>query len=150
MPPGTYRPMKPLYYEDTAVGSEIPPLVKKPTPDQLLQWAEVSGDHNPIHFDEGFARSRGLPGIIVQGQLVFSSLGQLLSDWTGEQGVLLKLSCSYKGMNFPEETLTCRGKVIKQYTMADKYYIDCSLWVENPQGEKTLSGTATVSLPHRE
>ena len=92
---------KQLYYEDIAVGSEIPPLVKKPTTDQLLRWGEVSGDNNPIHFDKDFARSRGLPGVIVQGQLAFSFLGQLLSDWTGEQGVLQKLNCSYKGMNFP-------------------------------------------------
>jgi len=141
---------KRLYYEDIALGSEIPPLVKKPTTEQLVKWGEVSGDNNPIHFDEDFARSRGLPGIIVQGQLAFSFLVQLLSDWTGEQGIIKKPNCSYKGMNFPEETLTCRGKVVKQYTMADKGYVDCNLWVENPRGEKTLSGMATVSLPHRE
>jgi len=141
---------KRLYYEDIALGSEIPPLVKKPTTEQLVKWGKVSGDNNPIHFDEDFARSRGLPGIIVQGQLAFSFLVQLLSDWTGEQGIIKKLNCSYKGMNFPEETLTCRGKVVKQYTMADKGYVDCNLWVENPRGEKTLSGMATVSLPHRE
>lgn len=140
---------KSLYYEDISIGSELPPLVKKPTTEQLVSWGEVSGDHNPIHFDEGFARRQGLPRIIVPGQLVFSFLGQLLSDWIGEPGAIQKLNCSYKGMNFPEETLICRGKVVKQYARANKGYVDCHLWAENPQGEKTLSGTATVSLPHR-
>ena len=138
-----------LYYEDVAVGSEIAPLVKQPTTRQLVMWAGASGDYSPIHYDKDFAQSRGLPGVIVHGQLIGSFLGQLMTDWVGEKGMLRKLNCSYRGMNYPGEALTCQGKVTKKYVEGGEHYVECSLWVENPKGEKTVSGKATVILPSR-
>ena len=138
-----------LYYEDVAVGSEITPLVKQPTTRQLVMWAGASGDYNPIHYDKDFAQSRGLPGVIVPGQLVGNFLGQLITGWIGEQGRLSKLSCSYKSMNFPGEALTCRGRVSKKYVEHGEHYVECNLWVENEKGEKTVSGMAIVVLPPR-
>jgi len=138
-----------LYYEDVAVGSEIAPLVKQPTTRQLVMWAGASGDYSPIHYDKDFAQSRGLPGVIVHGQLIGSFLGQLMTDWVGEKGMLRKLNCSYRGMNYPGEALTCQGKVTKKYVEGGEHYVECSLWVENPKGEKTVSGKAIVILPSR-
>ena len=138
-----------LHYEDIAVGSEITPLVKQPTTRQLVMWAGASGDYNPIHYDKDFAQSRGLPGVIVHGQLVGSFLGQLITDWIGEEGRLRKLTCSYKGMNFPGETITCKARVSRKYIEDGEHYIECSLWAENVKSEKTVSGRAVVTLPSR-
>jgi acyl dehydratase len=140
---------KQLYYEDIAAGSEIPPLVKHPTTRQLVMWAGASGDYNPIHYDQDFAQSRGLPGIIVHGQLVFSFLGQLMTDWIGEQGSLRKLTCSYKGMNFPGETVSAKGKIIKKYVEDGEHRVECNIWAENPKGEKTASGMSIAIMPSR-
>ena len=138
-----------LYFEDIAEGSEITTLVKQPTTRQLVMWAGASGDYNPIHYDQNFARSRGLKGVVVQGQLVSSFLGQLMTDWMGEQGILKKLSCSYKGMNYPGEAITCRGKVNKKYVEDGRHYVGCSLWAENAKGEKTVTGAADIAIPAR-
>jgi len=138
-----------LYYEDIIVGSEITPLVKQPTTRQLVMWAGASGDYYPIHYDKDFAQSKGLPGVIVHGQLVGCFLGQLMTDWMGEQGNLRKLTCSYKSVNFPGEALICKGKVSKKYIEDGEHYIECNLWVENAKGEKTISGKALVTLPAR-
>ncbi len=138
-----------LYYEDVAVGNEISPLVKQPTTRQLVMWAGASGDYNPIHYDKDYAQNQGLPGVIVHGQLVVSFLGQLMTDWIGEQGMVKKLSCSYRGMNFPGETIICKGKVSKKRVDGGEHYVECSLWAENLKGEKTVSGTAVVILPSR-
>jgi len=138
-----------LYYEDIVVGSGITPLVKQPTTRQLVMWAGASGDYYPIHYDKDFAQSKGLPGVIVHGQLVGCFLGQLMTDWMGEQGNLRKLTCSYKSVNFPGEALICKGKVSKKYIEDDEHYIECNLWVENAKGEKTISGKALVTLPAR-
>ena len=140
---------KQLYFEDIMVGSEITPLTKQPTTRQLVMWAGASGDYNPIHYDKDFAQGRGLPGVIVQGQLVFSFLGQLVTDWIGERGVLRKLSCSYKGMNYPGEAIICKGKVSKKYVENGEHYVECSLWVENDKGEKTVTGMVVVIMPAR-
>lgn len=141
---------KQLYYEDVAIGNQISLLTKQPTTRQLVMWAGVSGDYNPIHYDKDFAQDRGLPGVVVQGQLLGCFMGQLMTDWIGEQGILRKLSCRYKGMNFPSEALICKGKVNKKYVKDSQYYVECSLWVENPKGEKTVSGKAIVVLPSRD
>ena len=138
-----------LYFEDIAVDSEIAPLTKQPTTRQLVMWAGASGDYNPIHYDKDFAQSRGLPGVVVQGQLVANFLGQLVTDWMGEQGVLKKLSCSYKGMNYPGEPVICKGKVTKKYVTDGEHYVECSLWAENAKGEKTVTGSTIVIMPAR-
>jgi acyl dehydratase len=138
-----------VYYEDIAVGYEIPPLVKQPTTRQLVMWAGASGDYNPIHYDKDLAQGRGLSGVIVPGQLICSFLGQLMTDWIGEGGSLRKLTCSYKGMNFPGEALTCKGKVTNKYVEDGEHYVECSLWAEDGKGEKTVPGMAVVIVPSR-
>jgi len=140
---------KQVYYEDVMVDSEIPPLVKQPTTRQLVMWAGASGDYYAIHYDKDFAQSKGLPGVIVHGQLVASFLGQLVTDWMGEQGSLKKLACNYRGMNFPGEAITCRGKVIKKYIENGEHCIECNIWAENAKEEKTVTGKSTVIMPAR-
>lgn len=141
--------MKQIYYDDVTPGSEITPLLKQPSTRQLVMWAGAVGDYNPIHYDQDFAQSRGLSGVIVHGQLVGAFLGQLVTDWIGEKGILKKLSSSYKGMNYPGEALTFRGRVAKKYVEGGEHCVECSLWVENAKGEKTASGMAIVVLPSR-
>ncbi len=140
---------KQVYYEDVMVDSEIPPLVKEPTTRQLVMWAGASGDYYAIHYDKDFAQSKGLTGVIVHGQLVASFLGQLITDWIGEQGSLRKLTCNYRGMNFPGEAIICQGKVSKKYVENGEHYIECNIWAENAKGEKTVTGKAIVIIPAR-
>ena len=141
--------MKQLYYQDVSLGSEVSSLTKQPTTQQLVMWAGAVGDYQPIHYDKDFAQSRGLAGVIVHGQLVGAFLGQLMTDWIGEKGALRKLSCSYKGMNYPGEVIAFKGKVARKYVEGGQHFIECRLWAENPEGEKTASGTAVVILPSR-
>ena len=140
---------KQVSYEDVIEGSEIPPLVKEPTTRQLVMWAAASGDYYPIHYDKDFAQSKGLTSVIVHGQLVASFLGQLITDWIGEQGSLRKLTCNYRGMNFPGEAIICQGKISKKYIKNGEHYIECNIWAENVKGEKTVTGKAIVIIPAR-
>ena len=137
------------YYEDVEIGEELKPLVKHPDTRQLVMWAGASGDYNPIHYDKDFALSQGLPGVIVHGALAGCFLSQLITDWIGEQGVVNKFSCSYRGMNFPGEAITCQGKVTKKYIENDKHYVECDIRAENLKGEKTVLGKATVIMPSK-
>ena len=138
-----------VYYEDIEAGAEIPALVKYPTTMQLVKYAGASGDYYQIHYDQDFARANGLPGVIIHGWLGLSFLGQMVTDWFGEQGSMVKLSGSYKGMNNVHEDLFCNGRVTKKYEEDGKYLARLEIWVENPAGDKTVSGTAIVSLPSR-
>ena len=138
-----------VYYEDIEPGSEIPALVKYPTTMQLVKYAGASGDYYQIHYDQDFARANGLPGVIVHGWLALSFLGQMVTDWLGEKGALLKLNGSYRGMNLVHEDLICNGKVTKKYVEDGKNLARVEIWAENPQGDKTVTGVAVVTLPSR-
>jgi acyl dehydratase len=141
---------EPIFYEDIEVGTGIPALVKYPTTMQLVRYAGASGDYYQIHYDKDFALANGLPGVIVHGWLTLSFLGQMLTDWLGEGGVLLKLSGSYRGINKVNEDIICNGKVTKKYVEESKLCARVEIWAENPQGEKTVTGSAVVMLPSRE
>ncbi|HJW87996.1 MAG TPA: MaoC/PaaZ C-terminal domain-containing protein, partial [Dehalococcoidia bacterium] len=104
-----------IFYEDVEAGQEIPPLVKHPTTRQLVKWAGASGDFYEIHYDKDFAQAQGLKGAIIHGWLVFSLLGQLLTDWVGEGGWINKLGVSYRGMNYPGEDIELKGKITRKY-----------------------------------
>ena len=139
-----------VYYEDIEAGSEIPALVKYPTTMQLVKYAGASGDYYQIHYDKDFAVANGLPGVIVHGWLTLSFLGQMITDWLGEGGTLIKLNGSYRGINRVHEDIICNGKVDKKYFEDNKYLVRVEIWAENTQGEKTVTGTAVAELPSRE
>jgi len=138
-----------LHYEDIEVGMELPTLVKHPTPRQLVMWAGASGDYFEIHYDDDFAKSQGLPGIIVHGALTLSFLCQLLTSWIGDEGAVRKFGAAFRGMLFPDEGVLCKGKVINKFIKDDEHCVECEIWVENSKGEITTPGTGIVALPKR-
>jgi len=138
-----------VFYEDVEAGSEIPALVKYPTTMQLVKFAGASGDYYQIHYDKDFAQASGLPGVIVHGWLALSFLGQMLTDWAGKGGTLVKLSGSYRGVNNVNEDIFCYGRVTRKYIEDNKHLVRVEVWAENPQGERTVSGSAVVRLPSR-
>jgi len=138
-----------VYYEDIVAGSEIPGLVKYPTTMQLVKYAGASGDNYQIHYDKDFAVANGLPGVIVHGWLTLSFLGQIVTDWIGDNGTLVKLNGSYRGINKVNEDIICNGKVVKKYVEEGRNLARIEIWAENPQGEKTVTGSAIVELPSK-
>lgn len=138
-----------VYYEEVAVGQELPRLVKQPTTQQLVKWAGASGDYYQIHYDKDFAQGTGLPGVIVHGWLTFSFVAQVVTDWMGEEAVLKKIGVSYRGMNVPGQDIICRGKVAKKYVKDGEHIVECEIWAEDAKGQVTTPGTAVVALPAR-
>lgn len=138
--------MAQVYYEDVNVGDEIPKLVKNCSTQQLVMWAAGSGDFYQIHYDKDFALGNGLPGLIVHGALKHAFLGQMLHDWLGDGGRIKKYGCQYRGMDFPNQDITCRGVITAK---GEGGVVELDIWTENPNGDKTSPGKATVILPSR-
>ena len=137
------------YWEDVTEGMEVTPLVKNPTTRQLVKYAGASGDFYEIHYDQDFAQGTGLPGVILHGALKNAFLGQLMTDWMGPNGVLKKLGCQYRGMDRPDAPVTCKGVVTRKYVENGEHLVDCDIWTEDQEGQRTTPGTATVALPSR-
>lgn len=138
-----------VFYEDVEIGREIPTLVKHPTTRQLVKWAGATEAWSEIHYDKDYALSKDLPGVIIAGWQCFSFLGQIITNWIGESGTLVKMGCSYRGMSFPGEDFICKGRVAKKYIRDGKHYVEVEMWVENPRGEKLDPGSAVVILSSR-
>jgi len=136
-----------IYLEDMVEGNELPMLVKKPDTKRLVMWAGASGDLNPIHYDKDYALKRGLSGVVVHGQLVGCYLIQLVTDFIGETSCLVNIKISYRGMNYPGDILRCKGVVGAK---REDGRVNLKLWVENGEGEKTLTANASVQLPRRQ
>ena len=124
------------------VGDELPELVKNPTTRQLVQYAGAQGDFYEIHYDQDYARSVGLPGVILHGLLKAAWLGQLVTDWLGDKGTLKTFEVSYRGLDVPGRPYRCKGKITK----VEGKDVALEVWGEDPDGNKTTVGSATVAL----
>lgn len=96
-----------------AEGDAIPDLTV--TPDRYLpvRYAGASGDFNPIHIDQEFAKSVGLPGAILHGLYMMGLVSKAAIDFAGgDPRRLESLSVQFRGMGFPEEEISVTGSVV--------------------------------------
>jgi acyl dehydratase len=76
-------------FDAVNVGDELPELTAQITRADLVRYAGASGDFNPIHWNERFAKSVGLPDVIAHGMYTMALAGRLLTQWTGDAGQVI-------------------------------------------------------------
>jgi acyl dehydratase len=74
--------------------------------EQIAAYAVASGDRNPIHLDEAFARSVGLPGVIAHGMLQMGIAACVAAEAAGGPHRLTRLTCRFAGMVEVGDTVT--------------------------------------------
>jgi acyl dehydratase len=95
-------------------GAELAPKTFNINRKLLVAYANASGDQNPIHQDETFAKSVGLPDVIAHGMLTMALAGKYLSDVAGSQSVIEFSAKFIKPVVVPSDTdvsLIISGKV---------------------------------------
>ena len=92
-------------------GQELPEL--KVTPDRYLtvRYAGASGDFNPIHIDEEFAKQVGLPGRILHGLWTMAQVARAQTEAAGGPHTLQRLSVGFRGMGVLEQEIVVTSKV---------------------------------------
>jgi len=80
----------------------------KVTPDRYLtyRYAGASGDFNPIHLDDEFARSVGLPGRILHGLWTMAQVARAQTEAAGDPLALESLEVQFRGVGLPEAEIT--------------------------------------------
>jgi acyl dehydratase len=96
---------------DLQVGGEIPQLAVTPDKYLTVRYAGASGDFNPIHIDEEFARAVGLPGRILHGLWTMAQVARAQTEAAGGPGHLKRLSVQFRGMGVPEQEVLVKGTV---------------------------------------
>ena len=76
-------------FEELTVGQEIGSRSIDVTRQDLVKYAGASGDFNPIHWNEAFATSVELPGVIAHGMFTMGAAVQLVSDWAGDPAAVI-------------------------------------------------------------
>jgi acyl dehydratase len=96
---------------DLQPGAPIPEV--RITPDKYLtvRYAGASGDFNPIHIDEEFARAVGLPGRILHGLWTMAQVARAQTEAAGGPEHLRRLSVQFRGMGVPEQEIVVSGTV---------------------------------------
>ena len=114
---------------------ELEPWSWRVTREQIQAYAEASGDRNPIHLDEEFARSVGLPGVIAHGMLGMAQLANYVIRRAGDHRRLRRLRCRFAGMVLPGDEITFGGRVTGREDGIEKL----ELHAVNQKGETVIS-----------
>lgn len=147
----------PVHFEDVQVSAQVPALAKKVSLVQMLQYSATTWSFFLLHLDKEFAQKQGFRDANVHGPLHGAFLAQMLTDWAGVQGNLVKLGYNCRVMAFPGDTMVCKGKVTGKHQapstgsgQADgRNLVDLDVWIESPRGQVMTPGRATVALPLR-
>ena len=133
-------------YSVAEIGDQLPSLTLGPI-DQadLVLYANASGDQNPIHIDQDFAKKSGLPDVIAHGMLIMSYLGRLLTNAV-PQSQIKSFSVQFSNMTHLNQEIICTGKVLEKNSIDDKEVVTVSLKVEDLQGKKKIIGQAIIDI----
>lgn len=142
-------PENQLYFEDVSSGDALPETYAAPSELQIFFFSAASNNGHRIHYDLPYAKTEGLPNILVQGPLQSALLARMLTNWIGPAGRLTRIQLQNRGNAFPNEKLTYGGVVVGKREEEGKLLVDCEIFERNESGAVLMPGTATVSLPRR-
>ena len=118
-------------------------ITKKITEADIEAFAEVTGDHNPIHLDETFAKTTRFGRRIAHGMLTASLISSVLANkLPGEGSVYLGQSLQFVAPVFPEDEVTARVTV--KQVRDDKPILKLETICVNQRNETVIRGEATV------
>jgi acyl dehydratase len=133
--------------KDLSQGQELPSWSYKVVREDLVKYAKASGDGNPIHQDEQFAKSVGLPDVIAHGMHTMGRMGEYVTDWAGDPGAVELFKTRFSAMVVvPADggnTVTVAGTVTEKLE-GERVRID--LVATTPDGATVAKGEAIVAL----
>ena len=84
-----------ISYDAVQVGDTLPPVQVDLERVDLVRYAGASGDFNPIHWNERFAKSVGLPDVIAHGMLTMAQAGRVVTDWAGDPAAVVEFGVRF-------------------------------------------------------
>lgn len=109
----------------------------------LVRYAGASGDFNPLHHDEAYARAAGLPGVMAHGMLSAGLLASFVTRWFGA-GSVRRYRVRFREKVFPGDTLTAEGRVTGESGSGAERRLTLELALKRQDGAVVVSGTAEV------
>ena len=130
------------------VGKTLPELVKEISQKSINNYAEATGDFNPIHVDEEFAKDTPFKGTIAHGFYILGFLSELMTRQFGKAWVQGgSLDVRFKKPVKPGDTITVRAKLVDRRTIKDQSHLVFDAVWENQMKEPVIMGRAFVREP---
>jgi acyl dehydratase len=113
----------------------------------MVKYQGASGDFNPIHHDEEFARSAGFPSVFSVGMLQAGILGTYCAEWLGAENVR-RFSVQFREQVWPGDHLVCSATVARKHETDGERTVDLDLLVTRQEsGGAAIKGEATFVVP---
>ena len=121
-------------------------IVDNLTRTQIVQYAGVSGDYNPLHTDEIFATQvAGYPTVFAHGMLTMGMTGKMITNLIGD-GNLKNFGVRFTNQVWPGDTLTTKAKIVSIERNSDTVLINFELVTENQNKVPVITGSALASI----
>jgi acyl dehydratase len=136
-------------YDSVEVGDELAEVSYPATRLSLVMYCGASGDFNPIHWNERFAKSVGLPDVIAHGMFTMAQAGRYVTDWAGPKATVVEFGVRFSApVVVPDDnagaSITVSGKIEQKL---DDNKVALALTAKS-DGTKVLSrARAVVKLP---
>ncbi len=122
-------------------GPDVAAVTRQLTQAMLNDYAEASGDHNPIHIDETFAKATPMGGTIAHGMLVLSFISEMMAGAFGERWLASgSLDVRFRAPARPGDAVTARATQQEPKDDRLRYAVECV----SQSGEALITGTAEV------
>jgi acyl dehydratase len=131
------------------VGDTLPERSFGPvTKTDFVRYQGASGDMNPIHHDEEFAKSAGFPTVFSVGMLQAGYLATYATDLFGERNVR-RFRIRFREQVWPGDELTCHGTVVADRVDPDsgEHVLDLDLTLTTQKGATAIEANATFAVP---
>lgn len=136
---------------EPTVGAAPEPFVDDPlTRTDFVRYQGASGDMNPIHHDEGFARCAGFTGVFAPGMLAAGVLGTYLTAWLGEANIR-RFKVRFLEQAWPGDVLSYSASVVAVREEGGARFVDVEARCDRLGGDRLggvhVEGWATFVVP---
>lgn len=136
-----------LTYDAVREGDDLPERKRTPTTFRVMRFLGATWFWGPQFHDPKAAARMGLAGPIVPGPMKFAYMSQYLHRAFGGAGDLRRLQLSHRRPDLHDAEMTFGGSVTRKYDEDGTHFLDVELFIDNPEGERSVRGSATVAFP---
>ena len=139
--------LKESHLHELRKGDALPALKKNITFEHIREYASISGDLNPLHVDENFARDTSFGGIVAHGMLTLAYVSEMMAGFFGEDWFSTgHLDVRFKQPSRPGDKLTLHGEVLGVIRRKTGTTVICDVQCDNQHHQSVLIGTCKVRL----
>lgn len=138
-----------IYAEDISVDDTGPVVVVEELERRdFVRYAGASGDFNPIHYDEMYAREAGNPGVFGQGMCTAGYVAHMVSDWFGIENID-EFRVRFQHRVWPGDTVTVSGTIVDVTQKSNHATVEAETTATGQDGDTLATGTVRARLPFR-